>query len=83
MSATDKENDPRVEAAIANLHKVAAIMEDCRKDANSKSIKKGNGGNGSIPCTVCDGGTVRYSVASVNGHLWGKCSTKGCVAWMQ
>lgn len=38
---------------------------------------------GSIPCPNCEGGTLAYSRAAYNGHVWGKCSTEGCAAWME
>ena len=41
------------------------------------------GVQGSVPCPVCASGTVRYSVASCNGHVWAACSTKGCVRFME
>lgn len=52
-------------------------------DAKAKGYKKGRGGKDSLPCPVCKTGTLHYSVASYNGHLWGQCDTKDCVAWMQ
>jgi hypothetical protein len=52
-------------------------------DAEAKGYKKGNGGKDSLPCPVCKTGTLHYSVASYNGHLWGQCTTKDCVSWMQ
>jgi hypothetical protein len=35
---------------------------------------------GEIDCPRC-GGKLGFSVAS-NGHIWGKCKTEGCLAWM-
>jgi hypothetical protein len=52
-------------------------------DAKAKGYKAGHGGKDSLPCPVCKTGTLHYSVASYNGHLWGQCTTQGCVAWMQ
>lgn len=40
-------------------------------------------GAGDMPCPVCNRGTLRYSRAGYNGHVHGKCSTDGCVAWME
>lgn len=54
-----------------------------RADANAKGLKRGNGGRGQIPCPCCNGGTLHYSVANYNGHMWGSCSNKECVRWMQ
>jgi hypothetical protein len=53
------------------------------EDAKAKGYKKGHGGKDSLPCPVCKTGTLHYSVASYNGHLWGQCTTDKCVAWMQ
>lgn len=44
---------------------------------------KGNGGGGFVSCPVCKSGTLHYTVAGYNGHMWGRCSTKDCVSWMQ
>ena len=43
---------------------------------------KGKGAQGSIPCPCC-GGTLRYSVASYNGHVHAACSNTECVRWME
>lgn len=53
------------------------------EDAKTKGLKRGSGGNGELPCPACKTGTIRYSVASLNGHIWGACSTKDCVRWME
>ena len=52
-------------------------MRRCSKDANGR-----RGIVGSVECPKCNG-TLRYSVASLNGHLWGRCDTAGCLSWMQ
>jgi hypothetical protein len=58
-------------------------LNAAHKDAKAKGYKKGNGGKGSLPCPVCTTGTLHYSVAAYNGHLWGQCSTNGCLSWME
>ncbi len=46
--------------------------------------KKGmEGGGGSIPCPVCEKGSVRFSRSGYNGHIHARCSTPDCVAWME
>lgn len=35
-----------------------------------------------IECPACKG-RLHLSQAAYNGHIWGKCETKGCVEWMQ
>jgi len=38
--------------------------------------------NDSIKCPVCSR-VLSYSISSYNGHIWGKCKTPGCLAWME
>ena len=35
-----------------------------------------------VECPVCKG-KLHLSHAAVNGHVWGKCETAGCVEWME
>ena len=58
---------------------MAAVVQD----AKSRGLSKGNGGCGEIACPVCKTGTIRYSVAGCNGHRHARCSTDGCVAFME
>lgn len=44
---------------------------------------KARGVSGTIKCPVCGEGDLSYSIAHSNGHIWAKCSTKDCVAWME
>jgi hypothetical protein len=37
----------------------------------------------SLPCPVCKKGVLQYTIASVNGHVHGQCTTKNCVSWME
>jgi hypothetical protein len=37
---------------------------------------------GSLECPVCGAGTLQWSMAS-NGHVHARCSTAGCVIWME
>lgn len=52
-------------------------------DAKQKGIIKGKGGQSSVKCPCCPDGFIDYSVASSNGHMWAKCSTKECVRWIE
>jgi hypothetical protein len=40
-------------------------------------------GGGIMDCPVCKTGKLKYSRAGYNGHVHGRCSTNGCVAWME
>jgi hypothetical protein len=51
--------------------------------AKERGFGRGHGGVGEVPCPVCGAGTIRYSVAGYNGHMHGRCTTKGCVSWME
>jgi hypothetical protein len=47
-------------------------------------VKKSKPGEeGTIPCPVCKTGTINYSIAKINGHVWARCSTKDCVCWIE
>jgi hypothetical protein len=41
------------------------------------------GKRGELPCPACDGGTVRWTRASSNGHLRAACTTPNCFSIMQ
>ena len=58
-------------------------MVAAHADAKEKGFGKKNGGVSSLKCPVCEGGTLRYSVASYNGHMHAGCTTEGCVSWME
>ncbi len=47
--------------------------------------KKGiSGDSGAMTCPVCSGyATLNFSRSGYNGHIHAKCSTAGCVAWME
>lgn len=86
----DKRRFPTREEVDANVAERKAYWNQLKlgigaaaDDAKKHGFKKGNGGCGSLPCPVCKTGTLRYSVANCNGHMHGRCSTNGCVAWMQ
>lgn len=37
----------------------------------------------SMSCPVCTAGELAYRISSYNGHIWAKCSTADCIAFMQ
>lgn len=41
------------------------------------------GVRGQFTCPVCNTGTLGYTIAGCNGHVHAKCSTVGCVSWME
>ncbi len=80
---TPEEVKAEVDAIHAQSAKTMQAMSAAMQDAKAKGFKKGNGGAGTVKCPNCESGTLHYSVASYNGHVWGKCSTPKCTSWMQ
>lgn len=68
--------------ATGSMENFLAALKAVSVDAKERGLKKGSGGHGEIKCPNCPG-TIRYSVASVNGHIWACCSTPNCVRWIQ
>lgn len=54
-----------------------------RADGDKRGYGKGHGGQGAVKCPCCADGELSYSVSGYNGHVHGRCSTAGCVRWMQ
>lgn len=86
----DKRHFPTPEEVAAEVAEHDASWERLKlgigaasKHAKEKGFKKGNGGCGVVPCPVCKTGELNYTVASYNGHMWGRCTTPKCVSWMQ
>ncbi len=44
-------------------------------------IKEVKENQGKIICPEC-GGDLHFRI-SLNGHVWGKCKTEGCLSWVQ
>lgn len=40
-------------------------------------------GVGKMKCPICTTGELSYSRSTYNGHVHARCSTAGCVAWME
>ena len=69
-----------IEAATARS---AIAIPAAHKDAKAKGYGKGHGGCDSLKCPICPDGTLRYSVAGYNGHMHARCTTAGCMSWME
>jgi hypothetical protein len=67
----------------ASANRLVACLSAAKDHAKSNGYGRGRGGFGSLPCPTGCGGTLQYSVASVNGHMHGRCTTPGCVNWME
>lgn len=53
------------------------------RKANTWSKKNPKGATGTVPCEACGKGEIHLSMSEYNGHVWGKCTTEGCVSWME
>lgn len=81
----DRVSRPTREEAEAEQRESEARWQrvvTARKGITDKHGKE-RGVQGEMPCPNACGGTLRYSIAGVNGHIHGRCSTEGCAAWME
>ena len=65
------------------INKTVGAINAAKSDAKSRGLKRGNGGRGEVKCPACPDGTLRYTVAGVNGHMHAKCTTEDCASWME
>lgn len=79
---SDEEAEKEARETEERLYANAAARKVAKDDARAKGYARGHAGQGEVICSRC-GGRLRYTVAAVNGHMHGKCSTKGCVSWME
>jgi len=66
-----------------DLAEFLEVIATVHEHAKQQGLRKGKGGVSSVSCPKCKTGTIDYSVASFNGHIWGKCTTKDCVRWIE
>ena len=84
---TDEENIERKRKAKVNMAftsiAIAKIIdkENAEPEVGGGMSDTKKGSKGVIECPACKG-VLRYSVSGGNHHIWGKCETKGCLAWM-
>lgn len=48
-----------------------------------KATNKGRSNSGADPCPACEGGTLHWRIARYNGHVHARCSTPGCISFME
>lgn len=70
------EFDRDMEDAIAQTMLAIPLIEKVKAEHEGKNWK------GVEACPVC-GGKLHMTHAACNGHVWGKCETEGCLAWME
>lgn len=65
---------------------INAAHDDAAKKnlgAVSSEHPERKGGRSELKCPICPEGTLRYSVAGINGHMHAACTTEGCIRWME
>lgn len=67
---TREEAEAEVLRSNEKIEQLLKVLAAAKEDAAVKGYKQGNGGRDSMVCPRC-GGTLHYSVASVNGHMHG------------
>lgn len=70
-----------VEAEVAKSNREVERVVNSRQ-AIVDAIEATGQEHGAIDCPSCAGGSLTYRRAS-NGHIWARCSTEDCVAWME
>lgn len=65
----NKKSEDDIESSLELILKALTIIHDLKDD------------RGKIKCPKC-GGELHYSRAKTNGHVWGQCTTEGCLSWM-
>lgn len=82
----DKYTEPSAEEIAKSKAEMEAAMERMTKTfpliSRIKKEHKGESWKGVEACPVC-GGKLHMTHSAFNGHVWGKCETAGCVAWME
>ena len=64
------------EAHISRILTAMAVVAPIRK------THKGKDWVGTVECPICKG-QLKVSHAALNGHIWAKCETQGCVSWIE
>lgn len=78
--AKEAARDREIAELLANVKTARfVIMEQIEERGQKKANVTGQ-----VPCPICELGTVSYSRAGrYNGHITAKCSTAGCVEWIE
>lgn len=74
---TQEELEARERKVKESIRKIGIARKSITEHMQGKS------GGGDIQCPVCGTGKLLFIVSEVNGHIHAKCTTSGCVAWME
>ena len=76
IAASEEEEAKSLERALERMIRVAPLIAKIRIE------HKGESWQGIENCPEC-GGKLHLRHAALNGHVWCKCETEGCLAWME
>lgn len=70
------ESKREIEAAVQRVAKTIPLISRVKKEHEGKQWA------GVETCPIC-GGRLHLTHSSFNGHVWGRCGTADCLAWME
>jgi len=80
---TREQAEATVDECDKLLKRTMLAVTLAHEHAKTNGLGVGHGGMSSLPCLLECGGSLKYSVAGINGHMHARCTTKGCVSWME
>lgn len=82
LRRTREEGERRADAIerhLEGMRKVGPVVSAWRTWTKQNRVAKQE----AIDCPACGTGKLHLSQAAYNGHVWGRCTTEGCVSWME
>lgn len=82
LRSTSEQGEKRaddIEQSMNRMRVVGAVVGPWRTWTKKNRVAKQE----AIDCPTGCGGKLHLSQAAYNGHVWGKCTTAGCVSWME
>jgi len=77
---------PEQQREFDEIREMMQYIIAARKTILSKNVIRGKIEHGvihgKIPCPKC-GADLLYTRSPVNNHVHGKCTTEGCLSWME
>lgn len=80
---TREQAEKEVAEGDNRMAKTLNAMKLAHQHAKDHGLGRGHGGESEMNCPICKTGELQYAVASVNGHMHARCTTSGCVSWME
>ena len=74
---TDEEILQQEKEISEKISFIEKSFKEIRKISKEKNINVGF-----IPCPKCSK-PLHFNIAKLNGHIWAKCESEGCMQWMQ